>query len=467
MSLACLRISLAIGRWSVIIGWLRERGAELAGGRLGAICWFIALAIAGVVAAVLDGAASSELAQAQSRDGGVTTIRVATHYNAQQIAPLAACFRRYEAGHRQIRIVHQQVSYADFFQTVMIARAGRAPVDIYSLYSIWSPQLIGTGALDPPPADVERFVRSRYTAATVGAATVGGRLWGIPSAVSAYQLVYNKRLLAAAGFRAPPRTWAELSRDAAAITRKNRQGNILVGGYAFGPQVSDVTHTFYAMMYAAGVPPYTPDLRGTNLRSPAAVRILTEQAELFRRGITSATVGALQFAQGNIGMAVIANWQKDTLRTALGDRFDRTVGVAPIPTDGPGGTMIYSFFWAVDSASPAKREAWNLLRWLNGPQPDGGLSCVGEMLAGMGDLTGNVADLAAMRDRIADPFSRRYVAALRSPGAVSQPNLWHAEEIDRLLKYYLELAWAGRMTPAAALAEADARIRDILAEQPA
>ena len=430
----------------------------MATGRLGALCSLAALG-----GAALSGCTSPAPAQTQR----VTTLRVATHYNAQQIAPLAACFRRYEAAHPSLRIVHQQVSYADFFQTVMISRAGRAPVDIYNLYSIWSPQLIGTGALDAPPADIRRFVETAYTPATIGAATVRGRVWGIPGAVSAYQLVWNKRLFAKAGIAAPPRTFAEVTRDAAAITKKNRQGNILVGGYAFGPQVSDVVHTFYAMMYAAGTPPYTADLRGTNLRSPTAVRILTQQAALFRRGVTSGTVGSLQFAQGAVGMAVIANWQKDTLRTALGDRFEDTVGVAPIPTDGPGGTMIYSFFWGVDSASPAKRQAWDLLRWLNTPERPGALSCVGAMLADIGDLTGNTADLAAMRGRIADPFSRQYVAALRSPGAVSQPNLWHAEEVDRLLKYYIELAWNGRMTPAAALAKADAQIRDILAEQPA
>lgn len=429
-------------------------------GRAITICALAAVAATGLIALAptRDGAAAG-------RPAAVTTLRIATHYTGPQLAPLTACFRRYEALHPGIRIVHQQVSYADFFQTVMIARAGRSPVDIYNLYSIWSPQMIGTGALAPPPTDIERFVRANYSPATVGAATVRGRLWGIPAAVSAYQLVYNKRLFAAAGIAGPPRTWDELTRDAAAITRKNRQGNILVGGFAFGPQVSDVVHTFYAMMNAAGTPPYTADLRGTNLRSPAAVRILTRQTELFRRGITSATVGSLQFAQGAVGMAVIANWQKDTLRAALGDRFASTVGVAPIPTDGPGGTMIYSFFWAVDSASPAKREAWDLLRWLNTPKGTG-LSCVGEMLAGIGDLTGNTADLAAMRGRIADPFSRQYVAALNAPGAASQANLWHAEEIDRLLQYYIELAWAGRMTPAAALSQADARIRDILAEQP-
>ncbi len=395
----------------------------------------------------------------------LTTIRVAAHYNSQQIAPMLACFRRYEAQHPGIRIVYQQVSYEDFFQTVLISRAGRSPVDIYNLYSIWAPQLIATRALDVPPPDIDRFVRANYTSPTIGAATLKGRLWGIPTAVSVYQLVYNKKLLAAAGFRAPPRTWNDMIRIAGAITKRNRQGNILIGGYAVNLSGANVTHAFYSQMYAAGAAPYTSDMRRTNLRSPAAVAILSKQVELFRRGITSNAVQAVDFAGGGVGMSVMANWMKDTLRSSLGSRFEDTVGVAPIPTDGPGGTMIYSFFSGVDAASRVKRQSWDLLRWLNNPRGRGGLSCTGTMLAGMGDLTGNRSDLAAMRS-VADPFSQRYIAALASPGAVSQPNIWHAAEADRLLKYYIELAWAGRMTPAAALAAADDGITAILDEQP-
>ena len=71
-----------------------------------------------------------------------------------------------------------------------------------------------------------------------------------------------------------------------------------------------------------------------------------------------------------------------------------------------------------------------------------------------------------MRSSTADPFSQQYIAALRSPGAASQPNIWHASEVDRLLKYYIQLAWADRMTQAAALAAADSDITAILKEQP-
>ena len=396
----------------------------------------------------------------------VTTIRVAAHYNSQQIKPLLACFRQYEAAHPGIKIDYQQVSYQDFFQTVMVARAGQSPVDIYNLYSIWAPQLIGTGALDVPPPDIDRFVRANYSAATTDAATIKGRLWGIPTGVSIYQLVYNKKLFAAAGLTAPPRTLDEMAIMAARMTRKNRQGNILVAGYATDVNGADIPHGFYSELYAAGIRPYTADMRHTNLRSPRAVAILAKQVDLFKRGITSYSVQAVDFAGGYVGMTIMANWMKDTLRASLGSRLNETVGVAPIPTDGPGGTMLYSFFWGVDAASKHKRASWDLLQWLNSSGPNKGLSCTGTMLAGMGDLTGNRADMAAMHDAIADPFSQQFVRALNSPGAVSQPNLWHADEVDRQLKYEIQQALAGRLTPAQALAAADQDITAILAEQP-
>ena len=128
--------------------------------------------------------------------------------------------------------------------------------------------------------------------------------------------------------------------------------------------------------------------------------------------------------------------------------------------------MLYSFFWGVDGSSPLKRQSWDLLKWLNIAKTRDGLSCSGKMLAGMGDLTGNNGDLAAMEREIVDPFTRQFVAALKTGTAVSQPNLWRQAEVDRVLQYYIEKAWAGQLSSRAALAAANVQIQNILDEQP-
>lgn len=392
------------------------------------------------------------------------TITIATHYNEEQMAPLLACFDAYEASHPGTTIEFQQAAYGDFLQTILTSRIGGTSPDIYNIYSIWAPQLAAAGALAEPPAAVQDWIRGAYGEGTVGAATINGTLWGIPTELSVYQLLYNKKLLEAAGFDHPPATWQELHDMAAAITHKNDQGVIDVAGYAYGPTVSNATHVYYSQMYAAGVAPFSEDGRSTNFTTPESIQIVERQGQLFAEGITSNVNVVGDFNGGTVGMAIMANWNKAELQAAFGDEFDATVGVAPIPADGGSGTMLYSFFWAVDSSSDVQAEAWDLLTWLNTAQDGKPLSCTGEMLNDLGALSGNLADLSAMDT--SDAFTAPFVAAIESGAAKSQPNVWQAAEVDRILRSYIEQVWAGNMTAADAMAAADAEVTAILAEQP-
>ena len=393
------------------------------------------------------------------------TIQIATHYNEEQMAPLLACFDAYEASHPGISIEFQQAAYGDFLQTILTSRVGGTSPDIYNIYSIWAPQLAAAGTLAEPPADVKEWIKASYGAGTVGAATIDGTLWGIPTELSVYQLFYNKKLLAQAGFDAPPATWAELHDIAAAITTMNEQGVIDRAGYAYGASVAAAVHVYYSQMFAAGVAPYSDDFRSTNFTTPESIEIITRQAALFAEGITSNTNTTDDFAAGTAAMAIMANWNKAELQTVYGGAFESTVGTAPIPANGgPAGTMLYSFLWAVDSTSDAQAESWDLLRWLNEAQEGASLSCTGDMLNALGAFSGNLADLAKMD--IADSFSAPFVAAIESGAAKSQPNIWQASENDAILRGYIEQVWAGNMTAADAMAAADAEVTAILSEQP-
>ncbi|PRY19526.1 carbohydrate ABC transporter substrate-binding protein (CUT1 family) [Aliiruegeria haliotis] len=411
-----------------------------------------------LVAALL--ASSALAAPAQAAD---KTITIATHYNQEQMAPLLACFDQYEAENPGTEIVFQQASYRDFLQTIMTARVGGTSPDIYNIYSIWAPQLADAGTLAEPPADIAEFVNANYGEGTVGAATINGTLYGIPTELSVYQLFYNKKILAEAGYDAPPATWDELAEIAAKVTKKNDQGNITVAGYTYGPSVANAVHVFYSQMFAAGVAPYSDDFRKTNFLDPEAIRIVERQGKLFADGSTSNSVTTDDFAANGAAMAIMANWQKSSMMDAFGDEFENTVGIAPIPHDGGDpGTMLYSFFWAVDSASKHPEESWALLEWLNS-QRDGGLSCTGQMLNDLGALTGNLGDLEAMETD--DSFTKPFVDAIESGAAKSQPNIWQASENDRILRSYIEKVWAGQMSAEDALSAADAEVTAILAEQ--
>lgn len=414
----------------------------------------LAVALAGTTAL-----AGTALAQ------GTKTIEIATHYNQEQMAPLLACFDAYEEANPGIEIVFQQSSYRDFLQTILTARVGGTAPDIYNIYSIWAPQLAAAGTLAEPPQDVKDWITEAYGDGTVGAATINGTLWGIPTELSVYQLFYNKKLLAEAGYDAPPATWDELVEIAGKITETNDQGNITTAGYVYGPSVANAVHIYYSQMYNAGVAPYSDDFRSTNFTTPESIEIIGRQGELFANGITSNSVTTDDFAAGRAAMMIAANWNKQGLQDAFGDDFESTVGIAPIPGDGGDpGTMLYSFFWAVDSTSDVQQEAWDLLKWMNTAQEDGqDLSCTGQMLNDLGALTGNLADLEAMPTD--DFFTAPFVAAIESGAAKSQPNIWQASENDRILRSYIEQVWSGDMSAEDAMAAADAEVSAILAEQ--
>ena len=393
-----------------------------------------------------------------------TTLTIATHYNHEQIRPLMACFQEYERAHPGIAIVHRQLSFRDFLQTLFMARISGAPPDIYNLQAVWAAQLVQSGALAVPPPEVADFIRQDYLPGTVAAVTLDGRAWGVPSEVNVYMLVYNKLLLAKAGYQQPPTTWNELIEVAKKVSKVNRQGHQTVAGFAFGSTPPQAVNPFLALLFSKGVTLFAPDRRSTNLTSREAIEVLEGEVRLFEEGGTSAAATPYRFPSGTVGMMIMPNWFKASIRQGLGERFSETVGVAPIPGGANWRTLQYGFFWAVDANSPHPDDAWALLTWLNTQQTPGRRSCAGEMLIALGALTANRSDLAASKAELADGFMKPFVDALSAGRALPEEPVRHAAEVEGILKSYIERAWLGRLSAERALVEADKVIRMILAE---
>jgi multiple sugar transport system substrate-binding protein len=392
-----------------------------------------------------------------------STLTIATHYTNEQRAPLTACFQEYERLNPGTTILHRQLSYRDFLQTLFMARIGGTAPDIYNLSTIWTAQLVQSDSLAVPPQEVSDFVKREYLEETREAMTTGGHVWGIPSEVNVYMLVYNKLLFARAGLNRPPATWDELVADAVKISKTNRQGQLTTAGFGFGPSPTQAVSPFLALLYSSGEPLFAADQRSTNLTTGAARSILEGQVRLFRAKGTNIGVTPTQFPSGSLGMMIVPNWWKQELLQGLRQRFAETVGVAPIPGGVNWRTVQYGFYWAVDAKSRHAGEAWKLLEWLNTARA-GHRSCVGEMLLGLGSLTGNKADLAASEKEIGDPFMKPFADALADGRALPEGTIPHANEIEVLMRSYIEEAWLGLLPPGKALDEADAIIRMILQE---
>ena len=399
-------------------------------------------------------------ALAEAHDGPIT---VAMHYNQEQAAPLLACFERYteETG---TEVEFQQLSYRDYLQTVLTSRLGGQAPDVYHLYSIWGAQMADNGVLAEPPQEVADFVQEQYAAGTVGAATIDGTLYGVPTEVSVYMLVSNMELLREAGYDAPPSTWEELKEIASAITTRNDQGRVETAGFAFADSGAGSVHPFYTLLYSRGADVYSEDFSEANLDSPEAAEALSDMASLVSEDITDKSVDGFDFPAGGIGMIVMANWMESSIREGFGDRFDEAVVVSPIPAGEDWKTLQYAFFMGVDSESPRQEAAWDLVQYVNSERSavDGGPSCMGETLAGLGALTANAADNAAME--APDAFTAPFQAALDEDRAISQPNVMQAAEIEGMMAQTIDTVLAGDAEASEALEDLDGRVEDVLFE---
>ena len=393
-----------------------------------------------------------------------TTLTIATHYTDEQRAPLTACLEQYERLNPGTTIVHRQLSYRDFLQTLFMARIGGSIPDIYNLASMWTDQLVQSGSLAAPPPQVLDFVKRAYLPRTSESMAINGHVWGVPAEVNVYMLVYNKLLFAQAGLTGPPVTWDELVQDAAKISKSNRQGQLTVAGFGFGPDPAKVVNPFLTLLYSHGQSLFSSDRRSTNLTGAAAHEVLAGQVRLFQTHGASLGATPSQFPSGTLGMMIVPNWYKNELLQSLGERFTDKVGVAPIPEGTNWRTVQYGFFWAVDANSRNKIEAWKLLRWINTPQTPGRRSCMGQMLFKLGALTGNRADLEASAEELGHPFMKPFADALSSGRALPLDSISHSNEIEELLRSYIEEAWLGLLSPDEALRKADTAIRSILRE---
>ena len=126
-------------------------------------------------------------------------LTVLTHWNtAEQKDPLEAIFKQYTDANPNVEIELQTVPFADLLTRITTGALGGETTDIVHIYNLWLPDL-ATSILAAPPEAVITDVTAAYAGGTVAGASYGDQVWGFPTEVNTYQLIYNKKMLDAAG----------------------------------------------------------------------------------------------------------------------------------------------------------------------------------------------------------------------------------------------------------------------------
>ncbi len=297
----------------------------------------------------------------------------------------------------------------------------------------------------------------------VGAASIGGTLYGIPNEIDVYALNYNKKLFEAAGITEPPKTWDEFLAAAEKLTDKSKgqQGFGMINSWAAG-----VIHPFSSLLVSNGgelVADGKPALD-----SEAAKQTFELYEKLIKSGYSDPAMATADanttgpfldnFVSGKTGMIIMANWWESALKAGMGDNF-ADIATAPIPV-GPSGdkprSISYSWMTVVNAKASADEQtaAWDFLNWLNGPESGpNGASAMGDILMSMGILPSRTSDGTAFADRLSsDPFLKGYTETLAD--AKGFPVVLGGQEFSESLQKTLEAMQFGQLSAAEAQATA-------------
>jgi ABC-type glycerol-3-phosphate transport system substrate-binding protein len=394
-----------------------------------------------------------------------------THWAPDTVAKLEAAAATYSQSHPDTKVTVRAVPFGDLLTTLRTSGGGAGGATIAGIYDAWLPDLAKDKLVAPAPDAVAAETKDNWPAGVVGAASIGGTLYGIPNEIDVYALNYNKKLFADAGIADAPKTWDEFLAAAEKLTDKSKgqQGFGLINSWAAG-----VLHPFASLLVSNGGE-LVVDGKPT-LDSKQAVETFDLYETLIKKGYSDPAMATADanttgpfldnFVSGKTGMIIMANWWESALKAGMGENF-ADIATAPIPV-GPSGdvarSISYSWMTVVNAKAPADEQAaaWDFLSWLNGPEsgPDGA-SAMGDILMSMGILPSRTSDGTAFADRLSgDPFLAGYTSTLAN--AKGFPVVLGGQEFSESLQKTLEAMQFGQLTAAEASKTAQDDATEIL-----
>jgi multiple sugar transport system substrate-binding protein len=373
----------------------------------------------------------------------------------------------YESLNKNVEIELRQVHFNDYPDRLrVLATSGVAP-DIYGIYAPWGAEYVRAGILAAPPADVIDDVKKNYVSSA--GPTIEGKIWGYPSEINNYALLYNKNLYKQAGIvdasgnAKAPTTWQEVADNAKKLTKHDKDDNITQYGIAFTKDAEwQVADPFLSLLFSNGGQYLASDLSKATFNSDAGVAALDAQVQLFKDNSTDLTGNFFDFGKGTVAQVIAPPWTKGGFAKDFGANFESTVGVAPFPGMKGAGTLQYSWFSGVMQDSKNKEEAWKFLTWLNTEtQPDSGTTRMGDLLANtIGAIPARTVDFEKHESALGDFFTSVYVKQMKD--STAEPNVLQSDQLKEKLITEIQAVWAGEKTSKQGLDAAAVEINKIL-----
>jgi len=363
----------------------------------------------------------------------------------------------FEKLHPEISVDVQQIPWTAAHEKLLTAYVGEATPDIAMLGNTWVPEFVALDALEPLDslaASSSVIRRDDFFDGIWKTNVVNGKTFGIPWYVDTRLIFYRTDLLAKAGYREFPTTWA----DWVAAMKKIKQQMAPNQFPLLMPTNEWPQPVIFALNVGSSI--LRDDGRYGAFEQPEFRRGFDFYMSLYRQRLASpvstAQVSNLfqEFERGNIAMYISGPWMIGEMKNRLDAATQPNWMTATIPgPNGPGASLAGGSSLSLFVASKHKKEAWILMEYLSQP------SVQTEFYHLTGDLPPRKsawADTALANNRYARAFREQLERVVPTP----QVPEW--EEIATTIFEHGEQAIRGVKTVDQTLASLDQDVNAML-----
>ncbi len=347
--------------------------------------------------------------------------------------------------------------YSDIMTLYQTAIVGGTTPDVAALDLILIPQLVETGAIAPlddyvanaPDIKVDDFypLLANYD-------IMNGKRYALPVSTNNMQLIWNKDLFTKAGLdpEKPPKTWDEMQSMA---EQCQDPANGVVGfEYYTQPTGEGITWQFQVWLWAAGGEFLNKDNTAAAFNTPEGLTALTFVSDMLQgKGSQPGPWGL--FGDQKACMQLDGSW-------LFGYRKDAPFqwGIAPVPApeggttaSNVGGEHIFMF-----DATPNKDAAWKFIQYLTSPD----VQLEWDKQTGFLPVRQSVAENEDYLTWINETEPRMLPFVEGMATAHTRPATPKYFAVSDAFSTEIQKAYLGELTPAEALAAAEAAVNEAL-----
>ena len=293
--------------------------------------------------------------------------------DAKEVARVQAMVSQFNASQNDYEV--KGLSTPDVQKIKVGIASGEGP-DIADDYSDAVAAYAANGVAEPLDGYISqsRFPLTDFIPSALETCKYQGKLYALPISLNMFMLFYNKDLLAAAGFKNPPRTDKELLDMATKLTKANADGSLKVEGFP------DFPHVYYQQPMTVAFGGTFANKDGSLAPDSTGTRLALQTIATYRKqfGVTNVTTfesssGYLTesdpFMNGQQAFRIDGPWfgkiaREDLKRTRL------NYGVAPLPyPDGhpelSGSNLVRASIFYIAANARNKQGAWAFTSWLH------------------------------------------------------------------------------------------------------